>query len=325
MTMNGSGTKFKTPNPKMKILITGGSGYLGSETRKRLGRRFSFINFDIKNDTKHDIRSFPSVKKAVVDINGILHFAAISRPKWGFQDPRLCLTTNINGTFNVLEAVRQMNPAAWIIFASSREVFGNLRKLPAKEESPRHPLNAYGVSKKSGEDLLEQYAKNYGLRCLTLRFCGVYTGKNDILDRVVPRFIGQALRDENITIEGSGKQLGDYVYIDDVINGIEKAVSYISKRRSGFYDAINLVAENPVSLEDLAKSIRRFTKSKSKIVHLPPRHYDQQGFFGSFAKADKVLEWQPRISLKIGLQKSIRELKPFYLSKHFKMAGRSLK
>lgn len=297
-------------NKKPIILLTGGSGYIGTSLRKRWGDKYNFKNFDIRNNLKDDVRDLKRLRQAVRGIDGVLHLAAISRPKWGFENPYLCLTTNIDGTFNVLEAVRTINPKAWVILGSSREVFGNLKKFPGTELSPRVPLNAYGVSKMVGEELLRQYAENYGLRCLTIRFCGVYTGTNDILDRVTPKFIGQALHGENITIEGGGEQKGDYVYIDDVMLGVERAMRYVASKPKGFYDNISFVANQPISLKNLAKLIIKLSASKSKIIHVPARTYDQRGFWGSYTKAKKLLGWEPKISLEEGLRKSIAALKP---------------
>lgn len=293
----------------MQILVTGGSGYIGSSVIKRLGGRFSFVNYDIRKNSKDNILDLLRLKKAVKGVDGILHLAAISRPKWGFSDPYHCLTTNIMGMVNVLEALRRVNPRAWIIFGSSREVFAGINYFPADETSLRIPLNAYGVSKTTGEDLVRQYARNYGLRGLTLRFCGVYTGKNDILDRVIPRFISLALRQEPLMVEGRGKRY-DYVYIDDVIDAIERAIRYMARQKTGFYDDITLSANSPISLGNLARLIIRLTKSKSKIGHTKERSYDDSGFWGNPAKAKRILGWRPRTTLQDGLLCSIEELKP---------------
>ncbi|GEM_PF-3376436 len=298
-----------------KILLTGGSGYIGSNLTQVLGDRFSFINFDIRNKKADDVRNLNRLEEAVEGVDGVMHLAAISRPKWGFEDPHTCVTTNVLGTLNVLEALRRYNPQGWIILGSSREVFAGLNKFPVTEEDPKRPLNAYGVSKLTGEDLLKQYAENYDLRSLVIRFCGVYTGKKDILDRVIPRFIGLALRDESLTIEGNGKKkVYDYVYITDVLAALEKAIHFIEKKPKGFFDDINLVADSPISTLNLARFIVTLTESKSKITLLPERTYDTGGgFTGSYRKARKLLSWSPTVDLESGLTRSIEELKPIFL------------
>lgn len=294
----------------MKVLLTGGSGFIGSSLRKRLDKRFSFVNFDIKENRKNDVRNFARVRKALQNIDGVIHLAAISRPKDGFQRPHECLKTNIMGTVNVLEALRRDNPHAWIIFGSSREVFGGNKKFPVTESSPRLPLNAYAVSKVAGEDLLTQYARNYGLRCLTLRFVGVYTGKHDIQDRVIPRFIRLALSGKPITIEGNGKKKKfDYVFIDDVADALVRAILFMAKKSGGFYDDITLAKNDPISLIDLARLIIELTQSTSKFIHLPERTYDVAGFWGNPAKAKRLLGWSAKTSLKNGLIKSIADLR----------------
>ena len=296
---------------KPKILLTGSAGYIGSSFIKRYGKCFSFVEYDIREKYKDDVLDLSRLKKIVSRVDGVLHLAAVSRPKWGYMDPYRCLVTNILGTINVLEAVRKENPSAWVILGSSREVFGDLKKLPGDEKSPRLPLNAYGVSKVCGEDLLKQYALNYGLRSLSLRFCGVYTGKKDILDRVIPRFILEALRGRAIMIEGDGrKKLFDFVYIDDALLGMEKAIGYIARRKKGFYDDITLAAHSPVSIYDLARLIIKLTGSRSSIKSGRSRNYDQKGYWGKYSKAKRILGWWPKTSIEDGLKKAIEELKP---------------
>lgn len=294
----------------MKILITGGSGYIGTCLRRKLGKIHSFTNYDIKNNPRDDIRNLARLEKSVRGFSGVIHLAAISRPKVAFADPYTCLTTNTGGTINVLEAIRRQNPKAWVIFSSSREVYGGHTKFPIDEKSRRLPLNAYAVSKVAGEDLMKQYARNYGLRTLILRFCGVYTGADDILDRVIPRFILLALKNEPITLEGNGKKkFFDFVHINDVVDGVNKAINDVGKKSKGFCDDFTLSANDPISLYDLAKLIIKFTGSSSKMINVPERSYDVSGFWGSYAKAKKHLGWEPRINLEDGLSKSIKEIR----------------
>lgn len=291
----------------MKILVTGSSGYIGSSFIERHKGRFSFVPFDIRENPKDDVGNLLRLKNAVKGVDGVLHFAAVSRPKWGFANPHHCIATNALGTLNVLEAVRTVNLRAWVILGSSREVFGNLRKFPGTEKTPRAPLNAYAVSKVMGEDMLRQYAANYGLTCLTIRFCGVYTGVKDVRDRVIPRFILQATHGDPLEVEG-GNQAFDFVYIDDTVEGILRAVQFVSKKHGSFYDDVTLARGKPITLNKLAAVVVRLTGSKSKIVHVSPRTYDQRGFWGSFAKAKKMFGWTPKVSLEVGLEKSIKEL-----------------
>jgi len=293
----------------MKILLTGGSGYIGSCLKRKLSSIYSFNNFDIKNNPKDDVRDLTRLEKKVKDVSGVIHLAAISRPKNAFTDPYTCLATNIGGTVNILEAIRRRNPKAWVILSSSREVYGGHTKFPVTEKSLRLPLNAYAVSKVAGEDLMGQYARNYGLRTLILRFCGVYTGANDILDRVIPRFIILASNNKPITLEGNGKKkIFDFVYIDDVIDGVNKAIGYAKNKPKGFCDDFTLSANDPISLYNLAKLVIKITGSRSKIINVPERSYDVSGFWGGYTKAKKYLGWTPKVNLEDGLTKSIKDM-----------------
>ena len=296
----------------MKILLTGSSGFIGSALKRLLeDEGIEVIPFDIKDSTLDDVRDFSALRSKVLDINGIVHLAAVSRVKIAHENPLECVNTNIRGIINVLESARLIrtdNNYPWVIFGSSREVYGESAILPVNESSTRKAINVYGVSKLSGEELCKVYSENYGLKIRVLRFSNVYTGKNDHLDRVIPKFILQAFNDEDLIINGTGEEIFDFTYIDDTIQGIWGCVQEI-ERESHLFDDFNISTGIPITLKQLADTIVEKTQSKSIVEFTKPRSYDVNKFYASPSKAIKALGFLPKVTFDKGIDLSIAELK----------------
>lgn len=295
----------------MKILITGSAGFIGSALKNFLEKKeIEIVDYDIKNSPFEDIRDYFGLKSKIENVDGIIHLAAVTRVKYGEENPKLCIETNIGGTANVLEAIRELDvkKRPWLIFTSSREVFGELEVLPATEKSPKNPINIYGVTKLAGEELCKIYSKNYELKVRILRFSNVYTSRNDQLDRVVPNFIIRASRDEDLVISGKGEETLDFIYISDIVEGVWACVQEI-ERSQEFYNDFNLSTGKPTSLRELAEIIIREIKSNSKIKYKPAFSFEVDRFFGDPEKAKKFLGFKPCIDLKEGIRLVIEEFK----------------
>ena len=296
----------------MRILLTGSSGFIGSALKRLLEENgVEVVPFDIKDNPLDDVRDFSALQSKVMDVDGIIHLAAVSRVKIAHENPLECVTTNIGGMINVLESVRLLrtdNNSPWVIFGSSREVYGEAATLPVNEMSIRKAINVYGVSKLTGEELCRTYSDNYGLKVRILRFSNVYTGKNDHLDRVIPKFILQAFNEEDLIINGTGEEIFDFTYIDDTIQGISCCVQEI-ERNNHLFDDFNISTGVPISLKQLADTIIEKTRSKSIVEFTKPRSYDVNKFYADPSKAIKILGFQPKITLNEGIDFSIAELK----------------
>ena len=189
-------------------MVTGSEGLIGKElSRKLLERKINVIGYDIKNG--QDVLDQKSLERIICDVDGVIHLAAISRVVTGYKDPYAAVMTNVIGTSNILDLIRRKNPSCWMIFGSSREVYGESQSIK-KESDPQKPVNVYGVSKSAGEYLSLCYGNNYNLRTFVVRFSNVYGGLNDHPDRVIPRFFNQALANSDITVYG-GNQIFDFV------------------------------------------------------------------------------------------------------------------
>jgi len=296
----------------MKILVTGGNGFIGSHLCEQLFKSgYDVTSLDIKfNSNTADI----DCKKKVIDITNdsflideirnfdlIVHLAAVSRVDDAQADPIRCFNINVIGVLKIIEAMK--NTKSKLIFSSSREVYGEPKKVPVVESDEKNPLTIYGSSKLAAEQLLKTYRKLYGLGYVTLRLTNVYGSPRDLPQRVIPRFIEQSRKGEPFTING-GKQVIDFTFINDVVDGIEKVVKKISSDESEMFgNDFNFSTGVGTSVGDLAKLIKKTFDSKSELTFNEARNYDVQNFIGDYSKAQKVFSFEPRHSLNEGLMK----------------------
>ena len=296
----------------MKILITGSSGFIGSSLNAFLeSQGHEIVSFDMKSNPKEDVRDLNYLLSRSEDVEGIIHLAAISRVKIAQEDPLTCVQTNIGGTINILETARYYEVEKkhpWVIFGSSREVYGESPILPVTEDSPRNAINIYGVSKITGEDMCKIYSRYYGLKTRVLRFSNVYTGLKDQLDRVIPKFILQALDNKNLVINGNGEEQFDFTYIGDTIQGIYACIQHCTENTAS-YEHFNISSGEAVSLKDLADLIIKKTRSSSKVLFTKSRAYDVCKFYANPAKAEKRLGFKANTSMEAGIELAIKELK----------------
>ena len=294
----------------MKILITGSSGFIGSSLKNFLENKgIKIICYDLKDSPPNDTRDYANLKSKIKKSDGVIHLAAVSRVKWAHKNPKNCIEINLEGTLNVLQAIRefQKRKPRWLIFGSSREVFGGPKILPATEKSPKNLINVYGIAKFAGEELCKIYSNNYGLKIRVLRFSNVYTGKNDQLDRVIPKFILRAAKNKDLIINGTGEELFDFTYISDTIQGIWSCIQEINESKQ-LYNDFNLLTGKGTSLKELAEIIIEEMKSKSKIRYAKARAYDVNKFYGNYTKAKKFLHFNPYTNLRKGIKLAIEEL-----------------
>ena len=288
------------------ILVTGSEGLIGKELSIKLKeKKINVVGYDIKNG--QDILDRVSLEKIICSIDGVIHLAATSRVVAGYNDPYKTVLTNIIGTTNMLDSIRRKNPQCWMIFGSSREVYGDSQKV-AKESDPQKPINVYGATKSAGEYLSLCYGNNYNLRTYIVRFSNVYGGLNDHPDRVVPRFFRQALTNEDITVYG-GDQIFDFVHLSDAVEGLLALIQKIINNEKIQYRTLHFITGKSISLIDLSKKIIKLTNSKSCIKYLPKRQYDVDTFIGDPSVTVNILGWSPKISIDDGLIYYLKSIK----------------
>lgn len=288
-----------------RILITGSSGLVGCALRDALQEQGLVVDgLDLRGygPEAGDIRDRARVEQAVRGCDGVVHLAAVSRVIWGERDPELCWDTNVNGLANVLRAASAQDRPPWVIFASSREVYGQPDTLPVTEDAPLCPVNIYGRSKAEGERLIAE-ARRDGLRAATVRLSNVYGSTSDHADRVVPAFARAAVLGRALRIDGADHTF-DFTHQDDVASGLAALIALL---RSGAEapPPIHFLTGQPTTLGKLARLAVEVAGSGSPLLPAPPRSFDVAQFYGSPERARSLLGWAPRVSLREGLTRLI--------------------
>lgn len=282
----------------MRILVTGSEGLIGARLIERLSARGDeVIPFDIRRaraDIPEDIGD-PAALATIGAVDGAFHLAAVSRVAWGEARPDLCERTNEQGTANLIRALRAQAPEAWLVFASSREVYGDPEHLPIDEGSPLAPINAYGRSKATGERLVADGV----LRHAIVRLSSVYGTVNDHHDRAIPALLTRALAGLPLRLTGSGNRF-DFVHVDDSVAGLLAAADALATR-AGSLPPVHLASGTGTSLGELAAMIVAITGSSSSVEALPPRPFDVGGFIGDPARAATLLDWRAQVALADGI------------------------
>ena len=308
-----------------RVLITGGAGFIGSNLAERmLAQGWDVSLLDIKDDLSNiqpfndrveyvheDIRSRKlSDLLKNLELDGIIHLAALSRVVWCEEKPDECISINVNGTNNLLQSISELREKPWIIFSSSREVYGNSKILPVKESFPLSPVNRYAETKCVGENMIKGYSSKLGMKSMILRLSNVYGDERDIPDRVIPKFILNALRGEKITIYGRGKFF-DFTFISDVVSAILKAIKRIEKMDAGRVETYNICKGKATKLEELPHLISSITDSDIEVVYKEPRNYEVMGYYGDCSKAREHLGFIPEWDIQKGLEYTVKRYRQF--------------
>jgi UDP-glucose 4-epimerase len=286
-----------------RILITGSKGLIGHRLKQMLEQQGAQVDgFDINYSIDHpdygDICQYSAVANAVKKVSGIIHLAGVSRVIWGEKDPQKCLTVNIDGTENILKAALAADPKPWVMYASSREVYGEQKTLPVNEEAALQPCNVYAESKVEAEKLLVQY-RAQGVPTGILRFSNVYGAVHDHHDRVVPAFCRNAIRGLPLQVEG-GQNTFDFTHVDDVVAGILLAIKKLHQDK--ILPTLHFTSQVGTTLEELANLITRLVGSQSEIKNRAARNFDVAHFVGCAARSHEILGWRAKTPLAKGLK-----------------------
>lgn len=301
---------------KKKILVTGHMGLIGQTLCEHLNKSapYEVIGHDLSLPKEHmdhgNILDTASIKSKIEDIVGVIHLAAVSRVIWGEQDPELCWSTNFEATREIAKLLHNSPKKPWLIYASSREVYGQQTAFPVNESAVRSPLNIYAKSKAAAEDAVTEYQRQ-GLKTGILRFSSVYGRTDDHSTRVVPAFVRACLTNQELRVDGRETTL-DFTHVTDVAHAIARAVTYIESNEQ--LPTIHITSGKPTKIIQLAKDLIQLTQSQSTIRLVAGRNYDVEKFIGDPQKAKDILDWQPNVSLTDGLTKLIQDMKLTKLS-----------
>ena len=305
---------------KDRILVTGSEGLVGRALCATLeARGYELVGLDLRGTEKErgDVRDPGRVREAMSGCRGIVHLAAVSRVVWAERAPDVCRDTNIGGLRCVLEAACEQPARPWFLFASSREVYGRPKRLPATEAAPLSPVNVYGRSKAEGERLVEE-AREDGLRTATVRLSNVYGSVLDHPDRVVPAFAHAAVEGSAIRMDGAECTF-DFTHIDDTVRGMVATIDQLEAGEA--LPPIHLLTGAPTTLRELAAMATTFAMEPLPVVEALPRSFDVSRFHGDPSRARELLGWEPRVSLRDGFGRLVRDLRPWSDTLEYGMAA----
>jgi UDP-glucuronate decarboxylase len=305
----------------MRILVTGGAGFLGSHLCERLlrdgdevlcldnfftGRKMNVAEF-LRNPSfelvRHDI-----VLPILLEVDRIYHLACPASPIHYQYNPVKTIKTNILGTLNMLGIAKRVN--ARILLASTSEVYGDPAVHPQKEGywgnvNPIGIRSCYDEGKRAAETLMMDYHRQNRVDIRIMRIFNTY-GPRMLADdgRVVSNFIVQALRGEDITVYGKGSQTRSFCYVDDLIDGMIKLMNC-----ENFTGPVNIGNPDEYTILDFAKKIVGMTGSKSEIVYKPLPSDDPTQRMPDITLASEKLGWRPKVSVDEGLTRTIEYFK----------------
>ena len=303
----------------MNIVITGGSGFVGSYLCEKLindGHKIIVIDNLLTGSTENinnllDNENFSFIEHDVQDhieiedkVDYVLHFASAASPKAYTEHPVNTLKAGSVGTINTLGLAKKHS--AEYLLASTSEVYGDPLISPQNEEywgnvNPNGERSMYDEAKRFAEAAVATYSRSYGLKTKIVRIFNTYGPRMQLNDgRVVTNFIVQALRNENITIYGDGTQTRSFSYVEDTVAGI------ISLMNSTEYDVFNIGNPNEMTVAKLAEKIIELTDSTSEIKYLELPNDDPKQRKPDITKAKTKLNWEPKVNLDEGLAKTIK-------------------
>ena len=296
----------------MKIIVTGGSGFIGSNVVKYLSKNHEVKIFDFKKPNnldnefiQGDITDSKHVINSIKDCDVVIHLAATLGVVNTEANPVLTLDTNLGGTINVLEACK-INKIKKIIFSSSSEVYGEPLKIPMDEDDKPIPMTTYGIAKFAAEEYIKAYSKTFGLQYTMFRLFNVY-GDQQATDWVLPEFVSKAISNKDIVVHGDGLQTRSFCYVTDISN----AFSLTLDKANG--QLINIGNNHePITIKELANKIIELSNSKSPVKFIPFEESKRNRSeilirVPNIEKAKKLLNYEPNISLEEGVLKVIKK------------------
>lgn len=287
------------------ILVTGSEGLIGRNLVPLLRKHGMEVRpFDLIRSPVEDIRSEQSMRSLLHDVDGVIHLAAVSRVIWGERNPAGCLETNLIATKEILGECLRLRQRPWVIFSSSREVYGEPDHLPVQEDAPFNPLNVYARSK-VGAELACVEARNAGLLVNVCRFSNVYGCPADHPDRVVPAFSRAAANGGSMRVEGM-THVFDFTHVADVVRGLNTLIQATVQGER--MPPIHFVSGQGTTLGQLAITARTFAYKPVEIIEAPARRYDVVKFVGDVTRARSLLGWTSTINVESGIQELIQAI-----------------
>lgn len=317
---------------KLTFLVTGGSGFIGSNLVEYLlkykvkkvivldnfstGRKenietfFSNPSFEL---IEGDIRDLDTCRNAMNGVDYVLHQAALGSVPRSIKDPITSNSANVTGFLNMLVAAKESNTVKRMIYAASSSTYGDHPGLPKIEDKIGKPLSPYAVTKYVNELYADVFYKTYGLETIGLRYFNVFGPKQDpngAYAAVIPKFIGQFLNNQNLTINGDGKHSRDFTFVENVVQANIKAA--LADNKESVNQVYNVAFGENTNLLELIESVNKamnslgVDKSTSKVNHGPERAGDVKHSLADISKAKNLIEYQPHFSFEKGIEIAVK-------------------
>ena len=317
---------------KFTFLVTGGAGFIGSNLVEYL------LKYDVKkviildnfatgylnNIEKFlkderceliegDIREIETCKKAMLGVDFVLHQAALGSVPRSINDPITTNAVNISGYLNMLVAAKESETVKRMVYAASSSTYGDHPGLPKVEDQIGKPLSPYAVTKYVNELYADVFYKTYGLEIIGLRYFNVFGPKQDsngAYAAVIPKFIGQFLSNEDITINGDGLHSRDFTFIENVVQANIKAV--LTDQVGAINQIYNIAFGKSINLNELVVTIKNILKplgvdvNQTKINYGPNRKGDVKHSLADISKGQKLINYQPLSSFQEGIVATIK-------------------
>jgi UDP-glucose 4-epimerase len=299
----------------MKVLVTGGAGFIGSHLTDRLvadGHHVTVLDNLATGSLQNlagvraridwiegDLRDRAAVERAVRGVEVVFHQAALASVARSVENPREVTEVNVGGTLNLLVAARDAKVRR-IVFASSSSVYGDTPELPKVETMPCAPRSPYAASKAAGEAYLSAFQASYGLEAAILRYFNVYGPRQSprsLYAAVVPRFADAVLRGTPPTIYGDGGQTRDFTFVGDVVDALGRA----AQAPRAVEGPMNVGGGRRISILDLVAAVGRAAGLAVVPTHEPARVGDVRDSLADIGRARDRLGWAPRTALAEGI------------------------
>lgn len=304
----------------MKVLITGGAGFIGSHVADayleagaqvlvvddlssgsvdNLDRRLRLIEMDIRSPELRDV--FTAERPEIVN-----HHAAQIDVRRSVADPQMDASTNILGALNVLECARQQQVSRFLYASTGGAVYGEPVELPCHEDHPIRPICPYGASKHAFEHYLEMYSALYGLPYSILRYANVYGPRQDPLGEagVVAIFTAKMLAGEAIVVNGDGEQTRDFVFVGDVARA-----NLLATGLGEACGTFNIGTGVATAINEVFEHLKRATGYRLAPSHGPAKHGETRHIYLECSHAAEVLGWSAEVALGSGLARTVESLR----------------